>query len=103
MVSLFGMIAVKVEGSSMTPAYKNGDFVLVRKTKKAEIGQVVICQRPDRPDLLIMKRVQSLTENGYWLKGDNQEYSDDSRVFGEVEKNLIIGKVIFKYWPLFTN
>lgn len=99
----FGFMVAKVEGSSMQPQLKAGDLILLRKTQKLKVGQVAIARRPDRPNLLVIKRVKAVTKNGYWLEGDNQSESDDSRIFGEVEKNLILGRFIFRYWPLFTN
>ena len=87
----------------MLPKFSPGDLVLIKKTYKAKRNQIVIAQRPDRLELLIIKRVFTVTIDGYWLQGDNLEFSDDSRLFGEVPKNLIKGIVLFKYWPLFTN
>ncbi|MFM1986898.1 MAG: hypothetical protein RIS18_1115 [Actinomycetota bacterium] len=103
MVGNFGLMVARVQGESMSPKFRSGDLVLIRKTKKAKRNEVVIAQRPDKQDLLIIKRVISITNNGYWLQGDNAEFSDDSRLFGEVPRDLIKGVVLFKYWPLFTN
>jgi nickel-type superoxide dismutase maturation protease len=103
MVGNFGLMVARVQGESMAPAYHSGDLVLIRKTRKAKRNNIVIAHRPDQEDLLIIKRVVTITNNGYWLQGDNSEFSDDSRLFGEVPKELIKGIVLFKYWPLFTN
>ena len=35
----------------------------------------------------------------YFVMGDNRDDSEDSRVFGPVNKDLIIGRVWFRYWP----
>lgn len=99
----FGLSVARVQGESMLPKFSPGDLVLIKKTHKAKRNQIVIAQRPDRLELLIIKRVLTVTIDGYWLQGDNLEFSDDSRLFGEVPKNLIKGIVLFKYWPLFTN
>ena len=87
----------------MQPNFAAGDLVLILKTQKIKRQDVVIAQRPDRAEFLVIKRANEITNNGYWLQGDNLEFSDDSRLFGEVPKKNIIGKVLFKYWPLFTN
>jgi signal peptidase I len=36
----------------------------------------------------------------YFLVGDNRAESCDSRVFGPVRKHDVIGRVVFRYWPL---
>lgn len=87
----------------MAPKFRSGDLVLIKSANQAKRNQVVIAQRPDREELLIIKRVIAITNQGYWLQGDNAEFSDDSRLFGEVSKDLIKGVVLFRYWPLFTN
>lgn len=35
----------------------------------------------------------------YLVLGDNRERSADSRVFGLIKKDRILGKVIFRFWP----
>ena len=96
-------MVAKVEGSSMMPQLKAGDLIFLLKTQKLKVGQIAIAKRPDRQNLLVIKRVKAVTKNGYWLEGDNSSESDDSRIFGEVDKGLVLGKLIFRYWPLFTN
>lgn len=36
----------------------------------------------------------------YFLLGDNRNRSADSRFFGLVEKNKIVGRVVFRFWPV---
>lgn len=40
-----------------------------------------------------------LETNQYFVLGDNRNHSSDSREIGTIGKNLIIGKVFFRYWP----
>jgi len=42
----------------------------------------------------------TLKDNEYYLLGDNRNVSFDSRVFGPVEKKMIIGKVWIRAWPI---
>ncbi|MDO4754197.1 MAG: signal peptidase I [Bacillota bacterium] len=43
---------------------------------------------------------QVVPENSYFLVGDNRPRSFDGRDFGFVKKEDIIGKVLFRFWPL---
>ena len=44
--------------------------------------------------------VLQLKDNEYFMMGDNRPYSSDSRSWGPVPKEDIIGNVIFRAWPL---
>ncbi len=42
----------------------------------------------------------SLSENEYFVLGDNRSFSFDSRQFGPVQKKQIIGRVVLRLWPI---
>ena len=42
----------------------------------------------------------TLGDDEYFILGDNRPISKDSRYFGPVKKDEIIGKVIFSLWPI---
>lgn len=84
----------------MRPTLHARDCCLVRTTRELRVADVAVVQRPDRRDLLVVKRVVTRTPDGWWLAGDNPAASDDSRVFGAVPDDCVVGKVIWRYWPL---
>lgn len=45
-------------------------------------------------------RVITLGANEYMAMGDNRPYSSDSRSWGPITKDAIVGRVFYRYWPL---
>jgi phage repressor protein C with HTH and peptisase S24 domain len=85
----------------MEPQLYAGDCVLVRRGRRARVDDIVLVRRPDRPDVLMVKRVREVLGDGrLWLAGDNPSYSDDSRVFGSVDADAVEGRVVWRYRPL---
>jgi|SRR3989344_3591498 len=41
----------------------------------------------------------TVPENQYFVFGDNRSHSSDSREFGPVDKDFIIGRALIRYWP----
>lgn len=39
-------------------------------------------------------------QNSYFVLGDNRSHSSDSREFGTIQKEVIVGKAFWRYWPL---
>ena len=42
----------------------------------------------------------TLEQDQYFLLGDNRQGSSDSRSWGAVTRDQIVGRVIYRYWPL---
>lgn len=70
-------------------------------------GDVVVIQHPKDPSRQLLKRVigvpgdrvegVELGQDEYFVLGDNKGKSEDSRHFGKIMRNQIVGKVWFRY------
>ncbi len=90
-----------VEGDSMTPSVTADERVLVSRLaywfSQPKRGDVVVLRDPREPERLLIKRIAEAHENSFEVTGDNVDGSTDSRAFGPVPADLILGKVVFRY------
>ncbi|TDB77348.1 S24 family peptidase [Micromonospora sp. KC721] len=91
------LAAVGVTGPSMSPTLRHGDALLVRVGARAiRPGDVVVAVFRTRPDLLVVKRAVRPQDGGWWVRGDNDLVTDDSRAYGVAD---VLGRVVLRYWP----
>jgi signal peptidase I len=116
------LILTTVDGVSMAPALRSGDRVLVRRTRRPRRGQVALMRFPQLPsgaptgDQLLLKRVVAVAGDRLppgWAEpdvhglggevvpggcavvlGDNRPSSWDSRHYGFVPREQIVGVVV---------
>ena len=94
----------RVNGRSMQPTLNEGETVLLDlfayRQAKPEVGDLVLAQHPFQPANQMIKRITAVTEDGrFFLQGDNPEptASTDSRSFGPVSPDKIVGKVTHRF------
>jgi nickel-type superoxide dismutase maturation protease len=90
------LFAVLVRGPSMAPTLRSGDALLVRRGGRVRAGDVVVARFRARPELLVVKRAVHEQDDGWWIRGDNEFVTDDSRAYGVAD---VIGRVLWRYWP----
>ncbi|MFM8894534.1 MAG: S26 family signal peptidase [Actinomycetales bacterium] len=88
---------VRIIGPSMEPALRSGECWLVWRCGRCRPGDIVVLRHPMRDDLLIVKRVVRHDCDGYWVQGDNPRHTDDSRAFGSVPADRLVGRLGFRY------
>ena len=89
----------RVLDRSMLPTLPPGVEVLVDPRATPRAGDVVVARHP-REALIIVKRVHGLSADGrLMLQGDNAAASSDSRAFGPVARDAVLGVVTCLFAP----
>ncbi len=87
----------RVRGDSMTPTLSGGDLVLTRASEngwqRPNVGAVVVLRDPSRPGAILVKRVSSLGDATFAVGSDNPLDARDSRTFGSLDTNDLLGVV----------
>jgi signal peptidase I len=73
--------AIWINGEALPEPYIPSDYVIL-------------------PGNATKDKVIYLGENEFFVCGDNRPYSSDSRSWGPITKDEIVGRVFFRYWPL---
>lgn len=108
-----------VGGRSMEPTLLAGDRVVVDlwtyRQRPPAVGELVLFRGPGVEATPLIKRVaaardgrrpranlwpgsEALDRPGIWVLGDNPAVSRDSRAFGSVPQDRLVGRVVLRYW-----
>jgi signal peptidase I len=111
-VNSFAFTTFRVDGQSMMPTLRNNQILPVNLLafvfSPPQVGDIVVVAYEGDESIHIVKRIVgvpgdtviyqgeevTLAENQYFVEGDNRAHSTDSRSFGPVDGNYIIGKVV---------
>ena len=84
----------------MEPALRDGDWLVVTSLGgRVRVGDIVLARDPREPARLVLKRVAALGPETATLLGDQPDFSTDSRTFGPVRRDAILGRAVFRYAP----
>lgn len=117
-----------VSGESMEPNFEDGEYLIVDELsyqfRKPLRGEVIVFRYPLNPSEFFIKRITglpgetieiqsgeiaakavlnvtiTLKENEYFVMGDNRLHSSDSRIWGSLPKDKIMGKALLRLWPV---
>ena len=107
-----------VSGASMEPSFFHGDYLIIDEIsyqfREPERDEVVVFRYPDDPSKFFIKRVAALPgetvetirdritlgDTEYFVVGDNRGASSDSRVWGPLDRSLIVGRALVRLWPV---
>lgn len=80
----------------MLPTLKPGQDVLVfcwaYLWSQPKVGDIVVIKHGNRE---MVKRIQKIRDREVIVTGDNKDKSTDSRNFGPINKDQIMGKVVW--------
>lgn len=83
----------RVVGHSMLPTLQTGQEVVASNTRRAEPGNLVVFEHPDREAFWLVKR---LVDDAGWVTSDNaSDSSDDSNTLGNIPTESL--------WPVVTK
>jgi signal peptidase I len=105
---------VLVRGWSMAPTLLPGERLLFDRLAyvraRPRRGDILLVSHPLRPGLRMVKRLSALPGDpvadtvlgagDYWVTGDAGDMSTDSREFGPVKRDDLLGRAWIRYWPI---
>jgi len=84
-----------IHGHSMEPTILSGQIVLVSNIPflffRPKINEIISFKHDGK---VFIKRIVKVNKENYFVKGDNEKDSFDSRKVGWIKRQNIIGKVI---------
>ncbi|MGI0148293.1 MAG: nickel-type superoxide dismutase maturation protease [Thermoplasmata archaeon] len=101
---MFPFRRFRVDDESMRPTLQPGDYVLVNqwayRFRPPGPGDLVVVRDPEDATRFLVKRVtEAASGSQVHLVGDNRALSRDSRDFGPVPLERIVGKVWLRLRP----
>lgn len=81
----------------MEPTLKNGDKIIASYLpylfNKPKLDDIIVFKWGGKH---FIKRIKKYKKKGYFVEGDNDKDSLDSKKIGEITRSMIVGKLIHK-------
>ena len=90
---------MRVTGDSMRPTLERGDRVVCVAPWRIRVGHLVAVHDPRDETRLLVKRVVGVDHGTVTVEGDNAAASTDSRTFGALPRELVVGRAVWRYFP----
>ncbi len=91
---------VTVSGDSMSPQFLDGDILeidsKIYEYTDPQKDDIILFEHPYIKDFLMLKKIIFIEDGKYHVEGINKSESTDSRSFGKISRDKIIGKVVSK-------
>jgi len=92
------MTRVAVSGHSMEPGLRAGDWLIVDRRARVEVGDVVVALDPRENGRVIVKRVNKMgTDNQLLLSSDHPAHAGEE--IGPFRQSAVLGRAWLRYWP----
>lgn len=75
----------------MEPTLKDGSIVILRKVRKIKPGSIIMFCHDGKEKI---KRVSQVNDEGIGVIGDNSRFSTDSRDFGLISHESVLGTMV---------
>ncbi|PID27067.1 MAG: hypothetical protein CR982_07080 [Candidatus Cloacimonadota bacterium] len=78
----------------MSPLFLDGEVLEVTTDiENISVGDTILFNHPYIEDCILIKRVEDIKNDNYFVVGINKNSSTDSRSFGKISKSSVLGKI----------
>ena len=92
MKTILPIMLRRVVGDSMYPTLENSQLIILRPGVQLRVGDVIVFDYKGREKI---KRVHGIEGEFLYVLGDNPRFSTDSRHFGYIPHQAVLGRVVY--------
>lgn len=92
MKTILPIMVRRVVGDSMYPTLENDQLIVLRLGAPLRIGDIVVFDYRGREKI---KRIHGIEGGFLYVLGDNPRFSMDSRHFGYIPHQAVLGRVVY--------